>query len=108
MKSIENIKTIVVDASTILAVLFCEPERDIIIALTRDCNLISPRSLPFEIGNAISSGFKKGNNRLSFKVGEQVIRSFMKMEIALENVDFERALEISYENNIGRPSRLSA
>jgi predicted nucleic acid-binding protein len=100
MKIIENTKTVVVDASAILAVLFCEPERDIIISLTSNCKLISPRSLPFEIGNAISSGFKKGNNRLPFEVGIHVIHNFMKMEIVLENVDFEKALEISYGNNI--------
>jgi predicted nucleic acid-binding protein len=91
---------IVIDASVVLAVLFCEPEREKIISLTKDCDLKSPQSLPFEIGNAISSAFKKSGGKLSLDDGLKVMQSFSSMEITLENICFERAIEISHFANI--------
>ncbi len=56
---------IVVDASALLAVLLAEAHREGVLAATRGVALCAPASLPWEIGNALSSGLKRGRFPLS-------------------------------------------
>lgn len=50
---------IIADTNTFLAVALNEPEKDKIIRLTEDHELIAPDVLPFEIGNALTAMMKK-------------------------------------------------
>ena len=50
---------IIIDASCVLAVLTKEPEREQVLKLTEGTNLISPASLPYEVGNAFSAMIKR-------------------------------------------------
>jgi predicted nucleic acid-binding protein len=88
---------IVLDTSIVMAVLFNEPERDTILSITESCELFSASSLPQEVGNAVSLGFRRG--RFELGVGLQVMRSFGKMKIRLVEIDYMKAIEISHALN---------
>jgi predicted nucleic acid-binding protein len=46
---------ILMDASAIITMVINEPEKDLIINLTKDVELLFPEMVPFEIGNALTS-----------------------------------------------------
>jgi len=48
---------LVVGTLVVLAVLFNEPKRDVILSATKGCGLLAPLSLLVEVGNAISLAF---------------------------------------------------
>jgi len=50
---------LVVDTSVLIAVLVSEPERDTLIELTKDADLIAPGSVHWEIGNALAAMMKR-------------------------------------------------
>lgn len=89
---------IVIDTSAILAVLLNEPERESLISITRNCNLLAPHSLYWELGNAISAMFKK--NRLNFKQSQTIIRVFEQIPIQLYETNLIKALEIAKDLKI--------
>ena len=89
---------IVVDTSAILAVLLNEPERETLISLTRDCDLLAPGSLFWEMGNAISAMFKR--NSLSLKQSQNVIRLFEQIPIRFSEISLAKALQIAKDLNI--------
>lgn len=84
---------IVIDTSAILAVLLNEPERESLISITRNCNLLALHSLYWELGNAISAMFKK--KRFSFKQSETIIRLFEQIPIQMYEGNLIRSLEIA-------------
>ena len=47
------------DACAIMAVIVKEPERDLVIELTKDAVLISPNMISYEIANALIKMMKK-------------------------------------------------
>ena len=53
-----------VDTSVIIAVIGNEPEKPALIAATQGYDLVAPRSLPWELGNAFSAMLKR--NRITF------------------------------------------
>jgi predicted nucleic acid-binding protein len=50
---------IIVDASAIMAVIVKEPERDLVIQLTKDTVIISPNMVNYEIANGLTKMMKK-------------------------------------------------
>ena len=50
---------ILMDACAIMAVIVKEPERDLVIELTKDALLISPDMISYEIANALTKMMKK-------------------------------------------------
>ena len=50
---------IVADTNTFIAVALNEPEKDMIIRLTEEHDVIAPEVLPFEIGNALIAMMKR-------------------------------------------------
>lgn len=89
---------IVIDTSAILAVLLTEPERESLISITRDCDLLAPNSLFWEMGNAISAMFKR--DKLNFKQSQVLIRIFEQIPIQYCEINLIKALEIAKELNI--------
>lgn len=74
---------IVIDTSTIIAVIAGESQRERIIQLTENKQLIAPYSLHWEIGNAFSSFFKRKRITL-----EQVIEAiYLYQQIPIEFVE---------------------
>ena len=66
---------LMIDVNVFLAVILNEPEKQKIIELTNNSELISPEILPYELGNALSAMFKR--NRLD---KEQILKCFTIFE----------------------------
>lgn len=81
---------IVIDPSAILAVLLNEQERDALVASTEGATLLAPASLPWEIGNALIAGLRRG--RLDLEAVQLAWRSFEDIPIRLVEVDMARSL----------------
>jgi predicted nucleic acid-binding protein len=89
---------IVADTNAFLAVALGEAERPAIIKATRDADLIAPEILPYEIGNALSSLFRRG-----LVSSSQVVAAWeATRQIPLESrpVDISRALALAIEHRI--------
>ena len=54
-----QIMEILVDASAIMAVIVKEPERDLVIELTKNAVIVSPDMVSYEIANALTKMMKK-------------------------------------------------
>lgn len=95
---------IVVDASSVLAVLLNEAHRAAVIEMSRGADLISPDSLPFEVTNALSARMKRqDNHRLERGAAKAAFASFMEMDIALlpqTMSDHAHALELAGRHGI--------
>src|SRR4030066_849994 len=89
---------IVADASTFLAVVLNESDRDWIIKKTLEDKIISPEILPYEIGNALIAVRKKG--RLNDR---EVIKAYdisQRIAVKLVPVKIHDALKIATRFNV--------
>jgi predicted nucleic acid-binding protein len=89
---------VVVDVSAVIAVLTNEPHRPTLLRLTTGAELLSPVSLPIEIGNAFSAMFKRG--RISLKDAEAAVEAYQKIVVRLTTIDLAQALELSHRLKI--------
>ena len=89
---------LVVDTSAIIAVIADEPEKPAILAHTVDSSVVAPMSVRWEIGNALSSMFKRG--RITMDGARLAIRSYERMQIRFMDVDLEQSLELSEQMDI--------
>ena len=89
---------IMLDACAIVAVIVKEPERDVVIELTKDAMLVSPNVVSFEIANALTKMMKK-----KIIEREHMINAFNYYKrIPIKNVEinFENAFEIAWNYKI--------
>jgi len=84
---------ILIDASALMPVLINEPEKSHIIHLTRNCNLLAPSLLPYEIGNALTR--LKKRRILDNKEIITAYNDFKKIPLRLLHPDIENALLIA-------------
>ena len=91
-------KDIVIDTSSIIAVILNEPEKEKLIELTRGSNLIAPASLHWEIGNAFSAMFKM--KKISFRNTKTAIKIYQTIPIRFIDIDLNKALEIAHNSKI--------
>lgn len=82
---------LVADTSTIIAVIANEPEKPLLIVKTQGYDLVAPRSLYWEIGNAFSAMIKRG--RITLEQATAAIEIYKLIPINLIDVDLEPALE---------------
>jgi predicted nucleic acid-binding protein len=89
---------IVADTNTFIAVALNEPEKDMIIRLTEEHDLIAPEVLPFEIGNALTAMMKRN----ALEADEVVLAWDMVQHIPvdLRPIDIRAALQIATQYNI--------
>jgi predicted nucleic acid-binding protein len=83
---------LIADTSTVIAVIANEPEKSLLIAKTQGYDLIAPRSLYWEIGNAFSAMIKRG--RITLEQATTAIEIYEQIPINLVDVDLKQALEI--------------
>ena len=83
---------LVADTSTVIAVIANEPEKPLLIAKSQGYDLIAPRSLYWEIGNAFSAMIKRG--RITLELATTAIEIYEKIPIGLVEVDLKQALKI--------------
>jgi predicted nucleic acid-binding protein len=86
------------DASAIMAIILNEPNKDIVIKLTKGATLLSPEMISFEIGNALISLFKR--HKLSETEIIEAYENFKKIPIRTLAVDMVKALKISCKYSI--------
>jgi predicted nucleic acid-binding protein len=87
--------TIVVDASVIIACVTGEPERDALVAATANHVLVAPESLPWEVGNALSAGFKRG--RFTLDQALAAVAFYQQMAVGLHPVDLDAAVRLAHQ-----------
>jgi predicted nucleic acid-binding protein len=86
---------IVVDTSVILAALLGEAEKDRLIVATRGANLCVPPSVPWEVGNVLSSLIKR--RRLTTPEARRVARAFERIPLQHVAVDLSRSVQTAAE-----------
>ena len=89
---------LVADTSTIIAVIANEPEKPLLIAKTQGYDLVAPRSLYWEVGNAFSAMIKRG--RITLQQATAAIEIYQQIPIELVDVDLKPALEIVDKHKI--------
>lgn len=90
-------KSIVIDASCILAFLLSQDDTNLVAKTTENKILIAPSCLPFEIGNALSKLIKR--DLLSTTEAILVLHEFYKIPIRLLEPDIANSVVIATESN---------
>lgn len=88
----------IVDTNIFMAVILEEPEKQKIIDLTSDLDIISPEILPYEIGNAFSALAKR--KQISEEEILQAFQAFQNIPVRLVSLDIQAALKIALKYNI--------
>ena len=89
---------ILLDASAIMAVIVDEPERDIVIALTKIAEIVTPNVVSFEVANGLTKMMKR--KIIDRENMINAFRYFKKIPIKPVEVDVEKSLEIAWEYKI--------
>ena len=91
--TIEVAVNIIVDTSTIIAVVTNERHKKLLIKATKGMDLIAPSSLHWEIGNAFSAMFKR--KRINMKQAIAALDAYQKIPIRFSDIELSIALELS-------------
>jgi predicted nucleic acid-binding protein len=86
---------IVIDASILIAVITNEDEKEKLVALTREAELIAPLSVHWEIGNAFSSLLKR--KRITLEEALQAIDIYLQIPVRFVEVELTESLELADE-----------
>ena len=89
---------VLIDASALMPILINEPEKGCIVNITKNCELLAPSMLPYEIGNALSR--LKKRQILNEKQIAAAYNDFRKIPLRLLEVDIENALKIACKYTI--------
>jgi len=84
---------VVADASVIIAVIANEPEKDILVKLTKGVDLIAPHSVHWEIGNAFSAMLKR--KRIVLNQSLKALEVYINISIRFLDVELEESLKIA-------------
>ncbi|MEZ0332463.1 MAG: type II toxin-antitoxin system VapC family toxin [Gemmatimonadales bacterium] len=84
---------LVVDTSALIAVLTGEPARDRLIARTQGVGLVTPASVHWEVGNALSALVKR--RRLTLAEAQAALTAYAAMPIRVVEVELAAALELA-------------
>ena len=91
-------RSVVIDASAVIAVVTNEVHKPALIRLTEGVELLSPASLPVEVGNAFSAMFKR--SRISLSDARAAVETYQRIAIRLTPIDLGQALDLSHQLNI--------
>jgi predicted nucleic acid-binding protein len=89
---------IVIDTSTLLAVVGMEPERAELIRLSKGASLVAPSSVHWEIGNALSAMFKRGAIELDDAL--RVLDAYAAIPVRLVEPPLPQVVELSRQLNV--------
>jgi predicted nucleic acid-binding protein len=89
---------ILLDASAIMSIILNEPNKEIVIKLTRGSMLLSPAMISYEIGNALISLYKR--HKLKENEVIDAYNDFKQIPIRTLDIDMEKALKISCKYNV--------
>ncbi len=88
---------LVVDTSVIIEVIANGPEKASLISATQGFDLVAPKSLHWEIGNAFSAMLKR--DRIVLEQAKAAIEIYNQLPLNLVDVDLGKTLELA--NNLG-------
>lgn len=86
---------IVVDASVLIAVIANEDEKEKLVAMTEEAELIAPLSVHWEIGNAFSSLLKR--KRITIDEALRAIEIYLQIPVRFVEVELAESLELANE-----------
>ncbi|GMO42291.1 MAG: hypothetical protein Pg6C_03730 [Treponemataceae bacterium] len=89
---------IIADASAIMAVIAKEPEREVVIQLTKGTKILSPNMVSYEITNGLTKMVKKkvvDKERML-----EVYEFYKRIPIKQIEIDIKKALEIAWDYKI--------
>jgi predicted nucleic acid-binding protein len=86
---------IVVDASILIAVIANEDEKEKLVAMTEEAELIAPLSVHWEIGNAFSSLLKR--KRVTIDEALRAIEIYLQIPVRFVEVELAESLELANE-----------
>ena len=89
---------LVIDTSAIIAVMANEPEKQAILEYIDDSIPVAPRSVHWEIGNALSRMFKRDRNTIA--QSNIALSYYGQMRLRFIDVDLAQSLELSEQLNI--------
>jgi predicted nucleic acid-binding protein len=84
---------IVIDASVLIAVIVNETEKERLVGMTQEAELLAPMSVHWEIGNAFSSLLKRG--RVTLEQALQAIDMYLKIPVRFVEVELANSLELA-------------
>ena len=87
---------VIIDTSAIIAVLLSEPERAMLVEVTRGAELAAPASVHWEVGNALSAGLKR--RRLTLAEGQRALTAYEAIPIRF--VDLALSLELAADHGL--------
>jgi predicted nucleic acid-binding protein len=88
----------ILDASAIMAVIVKEPERGLVIQLTKGAVIVSPNMVSYEIANGLTKMIKRKLIEKEHMIN--AYKYFKKIPIKTIEIDLEKALEIAWEYKI--------
>lgn len=89
---------IVVDTSTLIAVVAGEPEKARLIELTKDATIVAPPSIDWEIGNAFSAMLKR--SRITLEQAIEAIDVYQEIWLEIVEIDLKQAVKLAGKYNI--------
>jgi predicted nucleic acid-binding protein len=89
---------IVIDASVLIAVVTNEENKQQLIDITREAELIAPLSVHWEIGNAFSAMLKR--QRISLEQAIQAIEVYLQIPVRFVEVELINSLAMAGELDI--------
>lgn len=84
---------VVIDASVLIAVITNEDEKEKLVTLTAESELIAPLSVHWEIGNAFSSLLKR--KRITLEEALQAIEIYLQIPVRFVEVELTESLELA-------------
>jgi predicted nucleic acid-binding protein len=89
---------IVVDASVLIAVVTNEPDKQKLIEITNEAELIAPLSVHWEIGNAFSAMLKR--QRITLEQAVKAVETYLQIPVRFVEVELIDSLSIASELNL--------
>ena len=89
---------VVVDTSTIIAVIADEPEKARLIELTKDAIIVAPPSIKWEVGNAFSAMMKKA--RINLEQAVEAIEIYQEISLEIVEINLKDAIQLAGRHNI--------
>ncbi len=86
---------VVIDASVLIAVITNEDEKEKLVVLTSEAELIAPLSVHWEIGNAFSSLLKR--KRVTLEEALEAIDIYLQIPVRFVEVELTESLELADE-----------
>lgn len=88
----------VVDTSTVIAVIAGEAEKAKLIELTNEATIVAPASIDWEVGNAFSAMLKR--SRITLEQALEAIEVYQEIALEIVEINLKDALRLAAKFNL--------